>query len=153
VPTKQHVVRLDAAERAGLDQLIRGGVAPARRLTRARILLKTDAGRTGPRWTDAQIAEAVDASPRTVARVRADFCAHGLEPTLARRRPDRVYRRKLDGRGEAMLLEVACSPAPAGHARWSLRLLATKLVELEIVAGIAPETVRQTLKKTHSRHT
>jgi hypothetical protein len=150
VARKQHVVRLSADERAVLDQLIRAGVAPARRLTRARILLKADAGRTGPRWTDAQIAEAVEASPRTVARVRADFCAHGLEPALPRQRPARVYVRKLDGADEAHLVALACSAPPAGHARWSLRLLTTRLVELEIVAGISPETVRQTLKKTSS---
>jgi hypothetical protein len=150
VSRKQHVVRLSAGDRAVLEQLIRAGVAPARRLTRARILLKADAGRTGPRWTDARIAEAVEASPRTVARVRADFCAHGLEPTLQRQRPVRVYVRKLDGADEAHLVALACSAPPAGHARWSLRLLTTRLVELEIVDGISPETVRQTLKKTSS---
>jgi len=85
--------------------------------------------------------------------VRADFGARGLHQTLARRPPDRVYVRKLDGRGEATLVQRACAPAPTGHARWSLRLLAERLVELEVVDGIAPETVRQTLKKTASSRT
>jgi hypothetical protein len=153
MPRKQHVVRLRAEERADLVQLIRAGVAPARRLVRARILLKADAGQRGPRWTDAQIAEAVEASPRTVARVRADFCAHGLAQTLHRRRPARVYLRRLDGEAEATLVALTRGPAPVGQARWSLRLLANRLVELEVVDGIAPETVRQTLKKTSSSRT
>lgn len=150
MPAKQHVVRLTDEERRELEHMVAVGIASARRLTRARILLKADAGRRGPRWTDGRIAEAVEASPRTVARVRADFCAQGLAPTLQRRGPDRVYRRKLDGHAEATLIELACAPAPAGRARWSLRLLADRLVALEVVDGISPETVRQTLKKTTS---
>lgn len=150
---QQHVVRLTEAERTDLMQLIHAGRAPARQITRARILLKADAGRVSRRWRDAEIAAAVETSPRTVARVRADFCARGLAQTLQRRPPTRVYRRKLDGAGEAKLVEVACSPAPAGHARWSLRLLAARLVELEVVETIAPETVRTMLKKTPSNRT
>jgi Homeodomain-like domain len=153
VSRKQHVVRLEDEERIALEAMIRAGVAPARRLTRARILLKADAGGAGPRWPDAQIAEAVEASPRTVARVRADFCARGLDQTLQRRPPTRVYRRKLDGHAEARLVQLACSDAPAGQARWSLRLLAARLVALDVVDGIAPETVRQTLKKMSSSPT
>jgi hypothetical protein len=147
---KQHVVRLSAAERAELARLIGAGTAPARRLTRARILLKADAGARGPRWTDERIAEAVEASARTVARVRAAFCAGGLAPALGRKRPARVYARTLDGAAEARLIAEACAPPPAGRAAWTLQLLADRLVELAVVPSIAPNTVRAALKKTSS---
>jgi hypothetical protein len=148
--TKQHIVALTSDERAELQTLIRAGAAPAWRLARARILRKADAGARGPRWTDAQIAAAVEVSPRTVARTRAAFAAGGLAAALTRKRPDRVYARRLASADEARLVTLACSEPPAGHARWTLKLLAGRLVELEIVDGISPETVRQTLKKTCS---
>jgi hypothetical protein len=147
---KQHVVRLSSAEREAVAREVRAGTAPARRLTRARILLKADAGARGPRWTDARIAEAVEASARTVARVRADFCAGGLAHALGRKRPEREYARTLDGAAEARLVAEACAPPPAGRARWTLRLLGDRLVELEVVPSIAPNTVRAALKKTSS---
>jgi transposase len=150
MPRKQHVVRLTPAERAELRALVATGVIPARTQTHARILLKCDAGTAGPRWSDAQVAAAVDVSARTVARVRARFSAQGLAAALARKPPDRVYRRKLDRAQEARLVAIACTAPPPGQARWSLRLLAQRLVELEVVAGISPETVRATLKKTPS---
>jgi transposase len=150
MPRKQHVVRLTPAERAELRALVATGVIPARTQTHARILLKCDAGTAGPRWSDAQVAAAVDVSARTVARVRARFSAQGLAAALARKPPDRVYRRKLDRAQEARLVAIACTVPPPGQARWSLRLLAQRLVELEVVAGISPETVRATLKKTPS---
>jgi transposase len=150
MPRKQHVVRLTPAERAELRALVATGVIPARTQTHARILLKCDAGTAGPRWSDAQVAAAVDVSARTVARVRARFSAEGLAAALARKPPDRVYRRKLDRAQEARLVAIACTAPPPGQARWSLRLLAQRLVELEVVAGISPETVRATLKKTPS---
>ncbi len=157
---KQHIVRLTTAERDALRAMLRAGTAPARQLARARILRKADAGVRGPRPTDRQIAEAVEVAPRTVARVRAAFAAlpaevaDGAPDRLARvlgRTPsDRVYPRKLDGSAEAALVTLACATPPAGHARWSLRLLAGRLVELEVVDGISPETVRAALKKTSS---
>ena len=150
MPRQQHVVRLSPAERAALRALIAAGVVPARTQTHARILLKGDAGTAGPRWSDARIAEAVEVSARTVARVRARFATGGLAAALGRKRPERVYRRKLDGAQEARLVAIACTAPPPGQARWSLRLLANRLVELEIVEGISPETVRATLKKTRS---
>lgn len=150
MPTKQHIVRLPTDERAELRHLIAAGTAPARTLLHARILLKADAGSGGPRWSDAQIAEALEVSSRTVARVRTTYTTHGLAAALARKRPDRVYARRLDSAGEARLVTVASAQPPVGHARWTLKLLAGRLVELEIVDGIAPETVRQTLKKTCS---
>ena len=147
---KQHVVALTADERARLRALVAAGVAPARQLARARVLLKVDAGRDGPRWTDAEAAAAVEVAPRTVARVRAEWALGGVDGVLTRKPPARVYARKLDGAAEATLVAVACSPRPDGRERWSVRLLADRLVVLGVVGSIAPETVRQTLKKTSS---
>jgi homeodomain-containing protein len=152
MPAKQHIVRLTPAERAEVRTLIAAGTAPARQLMHARILLKADAGSGGPRWTAARIAEALEISSRTVARVRTTYATSGLAAALQRKRPARVYARRLDGAGEAGVVVLACSDPPAGHARWTLRLLASRLVELDVVDGIAPETVRQTLKKRQSSH-
>ena len=144
-----HVVRLLPAERALLGDLIAAGTAPARALTRARILLKTDRGPDGPGWTDARIAEAVETSLATVARVRQRWVRGGLDAAL-HRRPTGPRPRKLDGAQEARVIALACSAPPAGRGRWSLRLLAERLVEVEVVDGIAPNTVRTVLKKTSS---
>jgi transposase len=146
-------VVLTAAQRAELRGLVGAGVAPARLLTRARILLKADHGEGGPGWSDAAIAAALDVNASTVLRVRRQFVAEGLAATLARKRPDRVYERRLDGAQEAKLVAVACSAPPDGHAQWSLRLLADELVRLEVVEAVSHETVRQTLKKTTSSRT
>jgi hypothetical protein len=141
-------VVLSEEQRAELRGLVSCGVAPARMLTRARILLKANHGEGGPGWADAAIAGALDVDPSTVQRVRRQFVTEGLTATLARKRPDRVYERRLDGAHEAKLIALACSEAPDGAARWSLRLLADELVRLEVVEAISHETVRQTLKKT-----
>ena len=114
------------------------------------MLLKADEGPGGPGLVDEAIAEAVEVSQPTVFRIRRQYVDHGLEAALNRRPPTREYQRKLDGAQEAQLLAVACSPAPRGRKRWSLGLLADKLVELEIVEAIASEPVRQTLKTTRS---
>lgn len=143
-------VFLDEAQRAHLRTLVGSGTAPARTLTRARILLKADHGEGGPGWSDAAIAGALDVNPSTVQRVRRRFVEEGLAGTLARKRPDRVYERRLDGRQEAHLVALACSAPPEGHARWSLRLLADELVRLELAEAVSHETVRRTLKKTSS---
>jgi hypothetical protein len=132
--------------------LIGSGVAPARTLTRARILLKANHGEGGPGWSDAAIAVALDVNSSTIMRVRRQFVTDGLAATLERKRPDRVYERRLDGRQEARLIAMACAVPPDGAARWSLRLLADELVRLEVVETISHETVRQTLKKTISSH-
>jgi hypothetical protein len=150
MPTKQHVVRLSAEARADLRHLIAAGTGPARLLMHARILLKADASAAGPRWTDAQIADALEISSRTVARVRTTYATQGLAAALQRKPPQRAYAHRLDSAGEARLVTLACSDPPAGQARWTLKLLAHRLVDLEIVDGISPETVRQTLKKTCS---
>ena len=144
---KKYVVKLTKAERERLSKLVSSGSAPARMLNRARVLLKADV--EGPHaWTDERIAEALDTSVATVGRVRKRFCWQGLDAALKRSLPDRVYERSLDGRAEARLIALACSGPPEGRERWSMRLLADKAVELEIVEAISHETVRKALKKT-----
>ncbi len=146
---KRYVVRLTDSERESLQELIGAGTAPARKLLHARVLLKADEGPHGPKWVDEAIAEAVEVSQPTVFRIRRQYVEEGLEAALNRRPPTRVYQRKLDGAQEAQLVALACSAPPEGHARWSLRLLADKLVELEISEDVSYQTVRRVLKKTH----
>lgn len=149
----KYAVRLTDTERARLRTLIGQGVGPARTMTHARILLKADRSDGGPGWTDAAIAGAVEVHPATVGRVRRDYVESGLDAALERKLPARVYDRRLDGAGEARLLALACGTPPAGHARWTLRLLADALVRLEIVETVSHETVRRTLKQTISSPT
>ena len=149
MPKKQYLVTLSEAERAGLRTLVGRGTAPARRLTHARILLKADQGAGGPGWADAAIAAALEVGHATVARVRRAYVLDGLDAALARKEPDRAYGRKLDGAQEARLIALACGTPPTGRTRWSLRLLAQRLVALEVVGAISHETVRQTLKQTN----
>jgi len=151
---KKYPVILTETERDDLKRLIAAGTAPARKLTHARILLKADQGsEEGPAWVDDAVAEAVEVSQPTVSRVRKQYVEEGLEAALNRRPPNREYRRKLDGEKEARLVALACSEPPEGQARWSLRLLADKMVELEVVDDLSYQTVRRTLKKTNSSPT
>ncbi len=147
---KRYPVLLTEAERDHLKRLIAAGTAPARQLTHARILLKADQSPEGPGWVDERIAEAVEVSQPTVARVRRQYVEEGVEAALHRRAPRREYHRKLDGEQEARLVLLACSQPPAGAARWSLRLLADKLVELAVIDTVSYQTVRRVLKKTRS---
>lgn len=147
---QQYVVRLTAAEREALEHLIAVGSAPARKLMHARILLKADRGPDGPAWVDTAIAEAVEVSQPTVARVRRQFVEDGMTAALNRRAPCRDYRRKLDGTQEARLIALACSVPPEGQGRWSLRLLADRMVELAQAEHLSYQTVRRVLKKTNS---
>jgi len=147
---QKYVVYLSPAEREQLQGLIAAGTAPARKLTHARILLKSDQGAEGPGWVDWRVADAVETSQPTVSRVRKQYVEEGLEAALKRRAPNRVYARKLDGEQEAQLIALACSAPPEGYAEWHLRLLADRMVELEIVDTISYQTVRRTLKKTSS---
>jgi transposase len=147
---KKYPVILNDTERDELKRLIAAGTAPARKLTHARILLKADQGPEGPGWVDDAVAQAVEVSQPTVSRVRKQYVEEGLEAALNRRPPNREYHRKLDGKQEARLVALACSEPPAGQARWSLRLLADKMVELEVVDDLSYQTVRRTLKKTNS---
>ena len=146
----RYVVRLTEAERQQLEGILAKGSHPASTATRARILLKADEGEAGPRWADGDIVRALDTSLSTVHRVRQELVASGLEAALYRRKPTGRQYRKLDGAQEAQLIALACSAAPEGRARWTLKLLAQRLVELEIVDAIGPECVRTTLKKTNS---
>jgi transposase len=151
---KKYPVILSDTERDELKRLIAAGTAPARKLTHARILLKADQSPEGPGWVDEKVAEALQTSQPTVARVRKQYFEEGLEAALNRRAPNREYHRKLDGEQEARLVALACSEPPEGQARWSLRLLADKMVELEIVdEEVSYQTVRRTLKKTPSSRT
>ncbi len=147
---QKYIVTLTDAERSQLQHLIAAGTAPARKLTHARILLKADRGPQGPAWTDARIAEAVEVSQPTVSRIRQQYVDQGLEAALNRRAPRRVYSRKLDGEQEARLIALACGKPPEGQARWTLRLLADRAVELAIADSLSYQTVRRTLKKTRS---
>jgi transposase len=126
------------------------GREAAQTLTHARVLLKADQGPDGPAWTDGRIVEALEVSRPTVERLRRRYAEVGLDAALGRRPPRREYRRTLDGEQEARLVALSCSEPPAGRARWSMRLLADKLVALEVVEAVSYETVRRTLKKTRS---
>jgi transposase len=147
---QKYVVMLTGPERTQLEQLIAAGTAPARKLAHARVLLKADKGPGGPGWGDTAIADAVEVSQPTISRIRQQFVEAGLEAALNRRAPRRVYTRRLDGEQEARLIALTCSEPPAGQVRWTLRLLAEKLVELEVVEAISHQTVRRVLKKTNS---
>jgi transposase len=147
---KSHLISLDAEERANLEKLVSTGLTSAKRQTHGRILLKADSGPEGPGWADEQISEALEVSVSTVARVRKRFVQEGMKSLSKRPLVRRPRRLRLDGEQEAHLLALACSPAPQGHAHWTLRLLADKMVVLEHVDSICHETVRQTLKKTRS---
>jgi transposase len=146
---KKYPVILAEAEREQLKRVIAAGTAPARKLTHARILLKADQSPQGPGWVDEKVADAVEVSQPTVSRVRKQYFEEGLQAALDRRLPNREYHRKLDGEQEARLIALACSEPPEGQARWSLRLLADRLVELEVVEDVSYQTVRRTLKKTN----
>jgi transposase len=150
---KKCPVILTEAQREHLKSLIAAGTAPARKLTHARILLKADQSPEGPGWVDEKVADAVEVSQPTVSRVRKRYFEEGLEAAVNRRPPNRVYQRKLDGEQEARLIALACSEPPEGQARWSLRLVADKLVELGIVEEVSYQTVRRILKKTNLSRT
>jgi hypothetical protein len=150
MPRKKYHVRLSPDQRDHLLERIGRGECPAREQTRARVLLKADEGQDGPAWSDAHIAEALELSERGVAAIRRRFHERGLTGCVERKPPEREYERKLDGEGEARLIQVACTTPPEGRAHWSLRLLADRMVALDVVETISHETVRQTLKKTDS---
>ena len=143
----KHRVNLTDDERRELEQLIRRGAA-GWKVQRAQALLKCDESDDGPGWPDAKIAEAFGMTARSVENWRKQAVERGPLSLLQRKTQDRSWQRKLDGVGEAKLVQLACSTPPEGRSRWSLRLLADKMVELEVVDSIGHECVRQTLKKT-----
>ncbi len=146
---KQYLVTLTPEEREQLVSIATKGKSKARTIKHANILLKADQSDTGPSWSDTQIATAFNAGRATIERLRKRFVEEGLEIALRPKKESHYHpQRKLDGHQEAQLVTLVCSEPPEGYAQWSLRLLADKLVELEIVDSISYETVRQTLKKT-----
>jgi transposase len=147
---KKYIVTLTPEERQMLQEMLSRGKAAARKLTHARILLKADAPPDGPGWNDEAIADGLEVGRATVERVRKEFVEEGLEAALERRKPRRLYQRKLDGDGEAHLVALACQKPPEGRRRWTLQLLADRMVQLEYVDQISYQTVRRTLKKTNS---
>jgi transposase len=149
VAQKEYRVRLRGNERRALLGLAKKGVERARVITRARILLLADESSKGPGKTDQQIAETLHVGLRTVAVARQKYSAGGTEGALYDR-PRSGHPKKLGDREEAMLTTIACSTAPGGHSRWTLRLLADRMVELGQVESLSHETVRRTLKKKRS---
>ena len=150
MPAKRYPVRLDRDERDYLIDLTSSGTESARKLTRARILLKADEGEFGPAYADKKIKEAVEVSIPTIERTRKTFALEGLTAALTpkkRLKPPRPQ--KFDGEKEAHLIALVCSEPPEGSARWTLRLLAEKMVELNHFSSVSHETIRRTLKKTH----
>lgn len=148
---KKYLVKLSAEERDRLNALIQKGKAPARQALKARILLKADASDAGEAWSDSQIAEALDTSVDTVARTRQQLVEGGLDTALLRKHsPNSARRRIFDGAAEAKLIGLACSPPPKGRKRWTLTLLETAVVELNIVDHASDNTIGRTLKKTRS---
>jgi len=148
---KKYTVQLDAEQRKLLESMLTGGKATARSQTHARILLKADQGKEGAGWNDQQIAEALAVGTATVERVRRRFVEGGLLDALVRRpQPERPQQRKMDGELEAHLVTLACSQAEGGQKRWTMRMLADKLVELGYVDQISHQTVWVALKKMNS---
>jgi transposase len=146
----KYMVRLTEEERADLEELTRRGRVAAATVKHAWILLKADEGPSGPAWPDRQIREAYGVSWSTIARVRQKLVEEGLEAALVRKKAVRPPTLKVDGEMEARLIALACSAPPEGEVRWTLRLLADRMVELEYVEALSYETVRRVLKKTTS---
>jgi len=146
---KKYIVTLTPEERQMLQAMLSRGKAAARKLVHARILLKADAGDGGPVWNDDAIAEGMEVGRATVERVRTQFVEEGLEAALERRRSRRRYQRRLDGDAEAHLVALTCQKPPEGRSRWTLKLLADRMVQLEYVEQVSDQTVRRTLKKTN----
>ena len=148
---KKYIVRLSTEERQQLETLIRKGKGPARRLLKARILLKADVSDAGPGWSDSRIIAALDTSPSMLYRVRKQLLEEGFEAVLSRKqRRTPSVQRIFDGEKEAKLIALACSKPPKGRTRWTLRLLENKVVELGIVDRASDTTIHRTLKKTVS---
>lgn len=144
---QKYYIKLSTEERHRLDQLLSSGIAPARTLMHAHILLKSDSNKDGANWSYDKICEAFDVGPLTVATVRKRYIEEGLEAALYRKKPDREYERCLDGEAEAHLIALICGKPPEGYDRWTLRLLQKRMVELTYTDTVSHETIRTTLKK------
>ncbi len=149
MPEKRYIVELTGEERKLLKKLISTGKTAAYKQRHARILLLADEGPEGPGMIDADVAQAVGCGRATIERVRKRLVEEGLQEALGRHKSRRQYHRKLDGDGEAHLIALACSKPPEGYKRWTLRLLADRMVALEYVDSLSYQTVRRTLKKTN----
>ena len=147
---KKYIVTLTPEEREGLLKMVSRGKAAARKLMHARILLKADTSELGPDWEDHAIAEGLEVGRATVERVRKQCVEEGVPAALEQRKSHRIYPRKLDGDGEANLIAVVCGEPPEGYDRWTMRLIAERMVVLEYVDQISEDTVRRALKKTNS---
>ena len=146
IGVKKYVIKLSEAERSHLQGVINKGKSPAKRLLKARILLKADAGAHGEGWSDGRIIDALDTNKSMVTRVRQQFVEEGLEAALSRKqRAAPAITPIFDGEKEARLMALACSTPPEGHARWTLRL---QVVELGIVERASDNTIGRVLKKT-----
>src|SRR5665648_866608 len=153
ISVKKYVVRLSREERERLETLIRKGKSPAQRLLKARILLKADVSEAGEGWSDTQIIKALETNPSMIYRVRKQLVEEGFEAVLSRKqRATPAIARIFDGEKEAKLIALACSKPPKGRARWTLRLLEKKVVELQIVDRASDSTSGRALKKTFSSH-
>lgn len=147
---KKYVLKLTTEEREELGGVVRKGKAAGWKIQRAQALLKCDQGRSGPAWPDQRIAEAFGCTTRSVESWRKQAVERGPLSLLERQPRSLLTRRKLDGEKQARLVALACSKPPKGRARWTLNLLADRLVELQVVDSISYETVRRVLKKTNS---
>jgi transposase len=152
MPSKRYRIELSQTEREQLSQTVTAKRVAARKRLKAQVLLKVDQGPQGPAWSDDRAADAFDVSVPTIERLRKRVVEEGIEPALQRREQENRRPRKIDGKAEAILIATACSKPPKGQARWTLRLLGERLVELNICESISRETVRQSLKKTKSNH-
>jgi len=151
ISVKKYVVRLSEEEREQLEALIRKGKGPARRLLKARILLKADVSDAGDGWSDSEIIQALDTSASMIYRVRKQLVEEGFAAVLSRKqRASPAVPRIFDGEKEAKLIALACSKPPKGRVRWTLRLLENKVVELGIVERASDSTIGRALKKTFS---
>lgn len=149
MPAKKYIVRLDREERQYLNRLVKTGKSAAYKRQRAQVLLKADVGEEGPGLKDHDIAQQLELSQRTVERTRQRLVELGLERAMARTPRQKNKARKLDGEKEACLVALSCSEAPQGRQRWTLQLLADRLVELNHVNSVCRETIRKVLKKHH----
>jgi transposase len=149
MPQKKYIVALSPEEREALESLTRTGKTSAYKLDHARTLMKADINQEGGGWRDRGVRDALDISISAIERVRQRFVEESLEAALSRQTPSRTKPRLLEGEKEAHLIALACAETPEGQGKWSVRLLADRLVELGCVESISHETVRQTLKKTN----
>ena len=149
MPKKKYIVTLMDEERAALEKLVNKGKNPAYKVNHARILLLADTNHSEGGWFDRDISQALKISVATIERVRQRLVEEGLEIALSRKTPKKQRQRRLDGKQEAHLIALTCSSPPNGQGRWTLRMLAERMVALDYVETVSHETVRQTLKKTN----